>query len=119
MRAFQAAGLRPSEWPRAEWTAPGSLDLKVRSAKRRQAAQTLPSLVGVAPPPDMTRERLVRIDPDDRLWVELFLRYVACGIAQPGGYTAVYEDMDSTRGTERRRGGKEAHSTVMYRGMPN
>lgn len=97
MRAFQAAGLRPSEWPRADWTAPGSLDLKVRSAKRRQAAQTLPSMVGAAPPPDMPRERIVRIDPEDRLWVDLFLGYVARGCAQPGGYPAFYEAMDRKR----------------------
>ncbi|ADP20135.1 hypothetical protein AXYL_06853 (plasmid) [Achromobacter xylosoxidans A8] len=97
IRAFQAAGLRPSEWPRAEWTAPGSLELKVRSAKRRQAPQTLPSMAGAAPPTKLPRERVVSIDPEERLWVDLFLGYVARGCAQPGGYHAFYEAMDRKR----------------------
>src|SRR3546814_18257693 len=50
-----------------------------------------------APPPDMPRERIVRIDPEDRLWVDLFLGYVARGCAQPGGYPAFYEAMDRKR----------------------
>lgn len=97
MRAFQAAGLRPSEWPRAAWTAPGSLELKVRNAKRRTAAQTLPSMRGSPPPSDLPMERIVKIDPEDRLWVDLFLKYVARGCAQPGGYRAFYEAMDRKR----------------------
>src|SRR3546814_15317696 len=116
-------------WPRADWTAPGSLDLKVRSAKRRQAAQTLPSMVGAAPPPDMPRERIVRIDPEDRLWVDLFLGYVARGCAQPGGYPAFYEAMDRKRydvcqelgisRSEERRVGKECVSTCRSRWSPD
>lgn len=97
MRAFQAAGLRPNEWPRAEWVSPGALELKVRNSKRRQALQTLPSMVGAAPAPELPRERIVRVDPQDRLWVDLFLAYVARACSQPGGYRAFYEAMDRKR----------------------
>ncbi len=97
IRAFQAAGLRPSEWPRAEWTAPGSLELKVTRAKRRQAPQTLPTVAGAATPANVPRERVVSIDPEERLWVDLFLGYVARGCAQVGGYHAFYEAMDRKR----------------------
>ncbi|WP_223306579.1 MULTISPECIES: hypothetical protein [Achromobacter] len=37
------------------------------------------------------------IDPEERLWVDLFLGYVARGCAQPGGYHAFYEAMDRKR----------------------
>jgi hypothetical protein len=97
LRAFLAAGLRPSEWPRAGWVDSGSLLLRVRNAKRRHAPQTLPRMVEAPPPPDSPRERIVRIDPEDRMWVDLFLSYVARGSARKGGYKAFYDAMDRKR----------------------
>jgi len=54
-------------------------------------------MAGAAPPANVPRERVVHIDPEERLWVDLFLGYVARGCAQAGGYHAFYEAMDRKR----------------------
>lgn len=93
LRATQAAGLRPSEWPRAAWDAVDPYLLRIRTAKRRQAAQTLPGVSGDGRPLD----RAVRILAEDRLWVDLYMGYVAIGCSEEGGYDAFYEATDRKR----------------------
>lgn len=71
LHAGLASGLRPVEWATAKWLDREKGELLVKTAKRKTDVNALPVIAGLPPPPE--KERIVQIDPNDRIWVEQHL----------------------------------------------
>src|SRR5690606_21940351 len=65
-------------------------DLLVRTAKRKMDTNALPSIAGL-PPPEI-KERIVHIDPDDRIWVDQHLASVRRHLLSGEPYSAYYNN---------------------------
>lgn len=69
-----ASRLRPVEWESAKWLDQSRRQLLVKTAKRETGVNALPMLLGL-PLPEQ-KERAVRIDSEDRIWVDQHFNHV-------------------------------------------
>lgn len=85
-----ASGLRPVEWETAQWHDMTKGELRVITAKRKTGTSTLPTIFGMPPP--AVKERIVVIDPDDRIWVMQHMASVKRHLATGAPFSAYYNN---------------------------
>ena len=90
LRAGLASGLRPSEWETACWKSRATGELLVHTAKTKSSYSDLETLKNL--PVQTPQTRIVRIEPQEQLWVERHMNAVKRHLATGANFSKYYDN---------------------------